>query len=116
MIVSSKFEVGARQTDGRFYVVEEHERDDGSVERLEYGPVSEKLDHQALADARARVMNAARDAQVLRDDELSVARVKIAAVLGAAVGKGDLSVDDVVAIAWKLDVAAGSSAQELKPE
>lgn len=52
-ILRSTVSRGHAQADGRVYVREVHEWDDGSTTVVEYGPVAENLDLQAIATARA---------------------------------------------------------------
>lgn len=52
-ILRSTVSRGHAQADGRVYVRERHEWDDGEITELEYGPVSAALDHQAVATSRA---------------------------------------------------------------
>ncbi len=55
-IVSSTFEVGIPQADGRCYVVELHTDSAGVVRRVEYGPIG-VVDYGAIAAARAVQMS-----------------------------------------------------------
>jgi hypothetical protein len=57
-IVSSTYTVGHAQRDGSRRVVERHTWDDGSVTELEYGPVPDTVDYQAIANARAAQLEA----------------------------------------------------------
>lgn len=52
-IVSSTYEVGHAQADGRRYVVELHTDSTGKVHRIEYGPMPDGTDYQAIMEARA---------------------------------------------------------------
>lgn len=52
-IVSSTFVLGHAQRDGTRYVTETHTWDDGATTVLEYGPVPDTVNHQAIANARA---------------------------------------------------------------
>jgi hypothetical protein len=65
-VLSSRFEVGHEQADGRCYVHEWHSLDTGEVYEREYGPVRvPDVDLRAVADGFARQMEvdaAARDA------------------------------------------------------
>lgn len=56
MIVSSLAVAGHPQRDGRSYVAETHLWSTGAVTRIEYGPVPDSTDYQAVADARARAL------------------------------------------------------------
>jgi hypothetical protein len=65
-VLSSRFEAGVPQHDGRRYVHEWHELDTGEVYEREYGPVDVSLiDPGAVAENFARQMeaDAAREAQ-----------------------------------------------------
>lgn len=96
MIVASSAVSGHAQRDGRRYVVEMHEHDDGSVERIEYGPIAtNRVDLQSIADARARVMNDERAEQGVVQQERKEAEEKAAAVLAAAVTRGELTEDEL---------------------
>lgn len=56
-IISSTFTLGHAQADGRRYVTETHTWDSGLPPTvLEYGPVPDSVDHQAVANARAVVL------------------------------------------------------------
>jgi len=57
-IVSSSYEVGVPQADGRSYVVELHTDSNGDVYRIEYGPVLE-IDYQAVMAERAKSIDMA---------------------------------------------------------
>lgn len=95
-IVSSAASAGHAQRDGRRYVVETHEHDDGSVERIEYGPiVTNMVDLQAIADERARSMNDERAERGVEQQERKAAEEKAAAVLAAAVTRGELTEDEI---------------------
>lgn len=52
-IVASTFVLGHAQRNGTRYVTETHEWDDGNRTVLEYGPVPDTVDYQAVANARA---------------------------------------------------------------
>ena len=53
-IISSSFTLGHAQANGARYVTETHTWDGGLPPTvLEYGPVPDTIDHQAIADARA---------------------------------------------------------------
>lgn len=53
-IVSSTFILGHAQRNGARYVTETHTWDSGLPPTvIEYGPVPDTVDHQAVADARA---------------------------------------------------------------
>lgn len=79
-IVSSTYALGHAQRDGRRYVQERHLHSDGRTIEREYGPVDEKaVDCQAVADAYARLIDAA-----LADTEL---RQIIDGLLGVAGAK-----------------------------
>ena len=56
-IVSSEYEVGVPQADGRTYVVELHTDDLGNVYRYEYGPVG-VVDYEAIMTERASQLEA----------------------------------------------------------
>lgn len=53
MIVSSSYTVGHAQADGRRFVVELHTDSAGVVHRVEYGPMPDGTDYQAIMEARA---------------------------------------------------------------
>lgn len=53
VIISSTFTLGHAQTNGTRYVTEMHTWDDDTYTILEYGPVPDTVDHQAIANARA---------------------------------------------------------------
>ena len=55
-IVSSTYEVGVPQIDGRCYVVELHTDSAGEVRRVEYGPIG-VVDYAAIMAARAAQMS-----------------------------------------------------------
>ena len=96
MITSSTVAAGHAQRDGRRYVVETHAHDDGSVERIEYGPITtHRVDLQAIADGRARALNDERATQGVVQQERKAAEEKATAVLAAAVTKGDLTEDEI---------------------
>jgi len=96
MIVASSAVAGHPQRDGRHYVVETHRHDDGSVEVLEYGPiVTSKVDLQAIADERAQRLNAERADQATDAQDRKAAEDKALAVLAAALGKGELTEDEL---------------------
>jgi predicted lipoprotein len=63
-IVSSTYEVGHAQADGRRYVVELHTDSAGTVHRVEYGPMADGTDYAAIMTARA-----AQISQQLADQE-----------------------------------------------
>lgn len=53
-IISSTFTLGHAQRDGTRYVTEAHTWDGGLPPTvIEYGPVPDTVDHQAVANARA---------------------------------------------------------------
>jgi hypothetical protein len=53
-IISSEFTLGHQQANGTRYVTETHTWDGGLPPTvLEYGPVPDTVDHQAIANARA---------------------------------------------------------------
>ena len=52
-IVSSTYQVGIPQHDGRCYVEEFHTDGAGVVHRVEYGPMADGTDYQAIMVARA---------------------------------------------------------------
>ncbi len=52
-IVSSIYEVGHAQADGRRYVTELHTDSTGAVHRIEYGPMPDGTDYQTIMEARA---------------------------------------------------------------
>ena len=52
-IVSSTYEVGHAQRDGKRYVTEYHTDSTGFVHRIEYGPMADGTDYQSIMQARA---------------------------------------------------------------
>lgn len=64
-IVSSTFVLGHRQRNGTRYVTETHTWDSGLPPTvIEYGPVPDTVDHQAVANARAaQIMEQAAQAE-----------------------------------------------------
>lgn len=62
MIVSSRYEVGIPQIDGRCYVVEAHTNENGEVLRLEYGQVAPDADFESIMQARAKLLNEQQEA------------------------------------------------------
>lgn len=52
-IVSSTYKVGHAQANGRRYVEEFHTDSNGVVHRVEYGPMPDGTDYQAIMEARA---------------------------------------------------------------
>jgi hypothetical protein len=62
-IVSSTYEVGVPQIDGRTYVIEWHTDHTGAVHRIEYGSIG-IIDYQAVMEARAvQIAQALADAE-----------------------------------------------------
>lgn len=55
-IVSSRYEVGHAQANGKRYVVEFHTDSAGTVHRIEYGPMADGTDYQAIMEARAAAL------------------------------------------------------------
>lgn len=95
-IVSSVFVLGHAQRDGSRYVTETHEWDTGERTMLEYGPIhTDKVNLQAIADARARQIEDERAASEMFQQERAAAEAKIATVLDAAVKTGALTDDDL---------------------
>lgn len=68
-IVSSRYEVDAHaQRDGHRYVTEFHTDSTGAVHRIEYGPMADGTDYQAIMEARAVMLGeqlAAQEAEAL---------------------------------------------------
>ena len=93
-IVSSSHVVGLPQIDGRCYVIERHEMDDGEELLIEYGPV-EAIDYDATMRARAIDIDQARADQALREKEREAAEVAVATVLDAAIKAGTINEQDV---------------------
>lgn len=89
-IVHSAYTVGHPQRDGRCYVVERHTDDAGAVHEIEYLAPS-KVDHAAIARARAAELSAQLAADAVRVDERAAAQAKLQDVLAAAVQSGDIS-------------------------
>lgn len=56
-IVSSRFEVGHQQRDGRRYVVEWHTDSTGKEHRIEYGPMPDGTDYQTIMVNRAALLS-----------------------------------------------------------
>lgn len=56
-IVSSVYEVGHAQRDGKRFVVELHTDSAGKVHRIEYGPMPDGTDYQGIMEARAAVIS-----------------------------------------------------------
>lgn len=95
-IVSSTYTVGHAQRNGSRYVRERHTWDDGVVTDIEYGPIqTAKADLQAIADARARQLEADRDVQETEAQERSDAEAKVATVLDAAVKAGTVTDEEL---------------------
>lgn len=56
-IISSAYALGHAQRNGTRYVTETHTWDTGEITTLEYGPVPDTVDYQAVANGRAtRIM------------------------------------------------------------
>lgn len=56
-IVTSTYKVGHAQANGRRYVEEFHTDSTGAVHWLEYGPMPDDTDYQAILTARAAVIS-----------------------------------------------------------
>lgn len=94
-IVSSAFALGPAQRDGRCYVTETHETDSGEPVVVEYGPVDSKLNLQAIAEARAIVIDAETAQRSQDKSERKLAEKAVAAVFAEAVQANKLTPEDL---------------------
>ena len=104
-IISSTYTVGHAQASGLHYVVEVHTWDTGEVTKLEYGPLPSKTDFQAIANARARQIEADRIKVEAERIEKEAADAKLATVIDAAIKAGTLTKEDVEKTGIDVDLA-----------
>lgn len=94
-IVRSTVSLGHAQADGRIYVRESHEWDDGSTTVVEYGPVApEKVDVDEIALTRAARLVSAQEAEMARVQEDEALRARVDSVLALAISAGTLTKEE----------------------
>lgn len=95
-IVSSTYTAGHAQRNGARYVRERHTWDDGTMTVIEYGPImTDKVDLQAIADDRARRMEADKATQAVEQQDREAVEQKLATVLDAAVKAGTVTDEEL---------------------
>lgn len=103
-ITSSSFALGHAQRNEARYVTETHVWDTGERTVLEYGPIhTDKVDLQAIADARARQIETDRAAAEAERQDRAAVEQKLATVLDDAVKAGTVT-DEELAKLGMLDV------------
>lgn len=99
-ITLSTVTLGHAQADGRVYVRERHEWDDGAVTEVEYGPIeAERVDLDGVAQTRAARLVADQAEAITRARDEEQLRAKVDAVLGAAVTRGELTKEEAEKVA-----------------
>ena len=92
--------LGHEQADGRVYVRERHEWDDGAVTEVEYGPIAAaKVDLDEVAQTRAARLVAAQAEEMTRARDEEQLRAKVDAVLGDAIVRGELTKEEAEKVA-----------------
>jgi uncharacterized protein YyaL (SSP411 family) len=96
-VLSSSYTVGHAQRDGRRYVSERHETDDGQVIEQSYLAATD-ADYEAILQDHAAQIDASLALFASEQTAQAAALAKVLAILGVAVSKGEITDDEVVLV------------------